>query len=76
MTMPLIRSIHEPIRDDLTWDERWKGPDQGFIWCWERGRQKRFEEPDLAARAEMGELILLDWRGGVESAMLPEVEES
>jgi hypothetical protein len=60
------RSIEHPIRKDLEWDERWKGPDEGLTWAWERGRQKRTEEPDLAEKAENGELLILPWKGGVE----------
>ena len=41
MTTRLRRSIDEPIREGLTWNELWKGPDEGLIWCWERGRQYR-----------------------------------
>jgi hypothetical protein len=66
MTGWLRRSIDLPIREDQTWEERWLGPDEGLIWCWERGRQKRDSEPDLAARADKGELMVLCWRGGVE----------
>ena len=46
--------------------ERWEGSDKGLIWCWERGRQKRAEQPELAARAHNGELVTLVWKGGVE----------
>jgi hypothetical protein len=60
------RSIEHPIRKDLEWDERWKGPDGGLIWSWERGRQKRVEDSDLAKKAENGELLILPWKGGVE----------
>ncbi|MBN1507923.1 MAG: hypothetical protein JW955_13815 [Sedimentisphaerales bacterium] len=63
------RSISQPIRDGLTWDELWRGPDQGLIWCWERGHQIRVEEPELAARAEKGELVVLAWKGGVEEKL-------
>ena len=66
VTNYLRRSINEPIREGLRVPELWSGPDNGLIWCWERGRQKRVKEPDLAARAERGELVLLAWRGGVE----------
>jgi hypothetical protein len=62
----IYRSKDEPIREGLSWEQLWLGPDQGLIWCWERGRQKRTDEPDLAARAERGELPLLAWKGGVE----------
>ena len=34
-------------------------------WCWERGRQERLEKPALATRADAGELVPLDWKGGV-----------
>jgi len=74
MTMLLIRSIKEPIRKALTWDERWKGADQGLIWCWERGRQIRVEDPDFAARAMDGELVPLAWKGGVEKKIKKEKE--
>ncbi len=61
----LFRSIAEPIREGLSWAETWKGPDRGRIFCWERGRQERYEKPALAARADAGELVPLDWKGGV-----------
>ena len=66
MTTRLRRSIDEPIREDLSWRELWIGPDRGLIWCWEWGRQKRVEDPELAARAGAGELVILGWKGGVE----------
>lgn len=69
MAMHLYRSINQPIREGLSWDELWRGPDRGLIWCWERGRQKRVEEPELAARAEKGELVPLAWKGGVEEKL-------
>jgi hypothetical protein len=77
--MHLRRSITEPIRPYTTWESRWRGPDQGLIWCWERGRQLRTEDAELAAAAARGELpvhripsptnprelIVVGWRGGV-----------
>jgi len=60
------RSIHQPIREGLSWEELWLGPDGGLIWCWERGRQKRIDDPELAKQVERGELPLLAWKGGVE----------
>jgi len=69
MATHLHRSIDRPIRAALSWDELWVGPDLGLICCWERGRQKRIEEPELAARAEQGELIILAWKGGVEEKL-------
>lgn len=59
-------SIEQPIREGLTWNEKWCGPDEGLIWCWERGRQERIERPNVAARADKGELVNLDWKGGTE----------
>jgi hypothetical protein len=44
------RSIEEPIRKNLTWQEAWEGPDKGIIFCWEKGRRERLERPDDAAR--------------------------
>ena len=55
MSGRLQRSIDEPVRDGLTWEERWLGPDRGLIWNWELGRQIRDTEPELAARAAAGE---------------------
>ena len=63
------RSIDEPIRLGLRWDQRWRGPDGGLIWCWERGRQMRLEDPGLAQRAADGELVLLAWKGGVSEKL-------
>jgi len=67
--MRLKRPITDPIREGLNWDQLWLGEDRGLIWCWERGRQKRNESPDLAARAESGELVILAWKGGVEEKL-------
>ena len=66
MVTRLRRSVDEPIREGLTWSEKWEGPDKGLIWCWQRGRQKRVEEPELATRADKGELVMLAWKGGVQ----------
>src|SRR5438132_295666 len=69
MATRLRRSAAQPIREGLSWEERWEGSDRGLIWCWERGRQMRVEEPELAARAEKGELVVLVWKGGVEGKL-------
>ena len=37
-----------------------------MINCWEIGRERREKEPELAERAENGELPVLGWKGGVE----------
>jgi len=62
-----FRSVSTPIRENLTWHQRWDGPDDGLIACWERGREKRLDEPELARRAELGELVTLAWKGGTEA---------
>jgi hypothetical protein len=49
--MRIHRSITEPIREGASWDERWNAADDGLIACWERGREKRLEDPSLAAQA-------------------------
>lgn len=67
--MKIHRSIAVPIREYAKWDERWKADDDGLIACWERGREKRLEDPTLAAQAADGQLVVLPWKGGVEKAI-------
>ncbi len=63
----VFRSINEPLRKrDLTWEERWAGPDAGLITCWEVGRRLRDSDPTLVDRVMRGELPSLGWKGGVE----------
>lgn len=69
MAKRLYRPIDAPIRAGLSWDETWRGLDDGLIYCWERGRQERLERPDDSARAERGELVGLDWKGGVKKKL-------
>ena len=66
MTTRIYRSIHEPIRKNPSFEERWRGPDKGLITCWEVGRSKSIESPELAERAKNGELPPLGWKGGVD----------
>lgn len=66
MRQRIFRSYKEHEREGLSWDERWKGEDKGLITCWEVGRELREKEPELASRAENGELPVLGWKGGVE----------
>lgn len=66
MNQRVYKSYSEPLRDELSWDERWKGPDNGLITCWEVGRKLSDKEPELAERAKNGELPVLGWKGGVE----------
>ncbi|MGA2328994.1 MAG: hypothetical protein ABSH05_22225 [Bryobacteraceae bacterium] len=72
MATRLRRSVDQPIREGLTWGDKWRGPDEGLIWCWERGRQERLERPKDAERADRGELVGLDWRGGVKKKLKAE----
>lgn len=66
MPYRVFRSHDEPIREGLTWDQMWKGPDLGLIKSWEVGRALRLRDPELAARAQGGALPVLGWKGGVE----------
>ena len=38
----------------------------GLIISWEIGRELRVKDPDVAKRAEKGELPVLGWKGGVD----------
>jgi hypothetical protein len=67
--MKVHRSVTEPIRETGNWSARWEGTDQGLITCWERGREKANEAPDLAALAREGQLVELPWKGGVQKAI-------
>jgi hypothetical protein len=81
------RSVTEPIRVGLTWDERWRNDDLGLIACWESGREMRTAggwyptvpegevntEPG-AARAGRGELLPLPWKGGVAKKLKVDVK--
>ena len=71
---PIFRSIKEPIREGLSWDESWKGPDNGLITCWEVGRKRAEREPELAEQAKRGELPVLGWKGGVEKKLKAKVK--
>ena len=62
--MLITRSVADPIRQNLSWQERWSDRDQGLIACWERGREKSKEDPTLAAQARDGWLVVLPWKGG------------
>jgi len=66
MNKRIYRSHLVPKREGLSWHELWRGDDGGLILCWELGREMRQKEPELARRAENGELPLSTWKGGVE----------
>jgi len=69
MATRLHRSVDQPIREGLSWDDMWRESDDGLIFCWERGRQERLERPADAQRADRGELVGLDWKGGVKNKL-------
>jgi len=69
MAKLLKRDVTAPKRTELSWEQLWLGSDGGLICCWERGREKRIEDPDLARRANAGELVVLAWKGGVEEKL-------
>lgn len=62
---PFKRSIQEPLRPNLSWQETWQSPDKGIIHCWETGRRRANAEPELAAACAAGHLPPLGWKGGV-----------
>ncbi len=64
MTTHIFRSVDEPIRKDPTFCQRWNGPDNGLITCWEVGRINRIKLPELSDRAMNGELPVFAWKGG------------
>lgn len=66
MTVNFFRSIEEPIRKGLAWEDLWKGPDGGLIACWERGREKAAENINLSQTCKDGELPVLAWKGGID----------
>ena len=67
--MRITRSIEEPTRTNLSWQELWQASDKGLIACWECGRTKGLEDSGLASAARNGELMILPWKGGVEKAL-------
>ncbi len=66
MSKHIYRSLNEPIRNNPTADEKWRGVDKGLILCWEEGRELAETQPKLAKRAKKGELPMLSWKGGVK----------
>jgi hypothetical protein len=70
--MRVYRSIDEPIRQNLTWEEKWSGPDRGLIIAWEVGRKEALADGDLESRAINGELVPFGWKGGVREKLKKE----
>lgn len=53
----------------MSTEDLWFDFDAGLIVCWERGREKAAEDPELAKQARHGELVPLPWKGGLEKAL-------
>ena len=66
MSQRIYRYYGQPKREGLSTQELWDGDDRGLILCWELGREMRQREPELARRAENGELPVSAWKGGVK----------
>lgn len=67
--MKVERSINGAFRVAQDWESRWGDLEQSLVSAWERGREKNAEDPELAERARLGQLVILPWRGGVEKAI-------
>ncbi|MGY4816256.1 hypothetical protein ACVNP3_09940 [Pseudomonas chlororaphis subsp. piscium] len=65
MTTLVYRKIVEPNRTGLTHQEIWEAADKGLIQCWEIGRERAKEHPQLALQCSEGQLPPLNWKGGV-----------
>ena len=64
--MLIQASVNSPPAFEHDYDRRLKGPDHGLINAWLAGIRYAKEHPDVAARAQAGELPVLPYRGGVE----------
>jgi hypothetical protein len=75
MSSIIFRSIETPLRKNLTWEELWVDKDMGLIYCWEKGIELSFDDPGLAERAKQGELVVLNWKGGVSKKLENDSED-
>lgn len=66
----IYRSIEVPIRKGLSWEDRWRGADNGLITCWESGRELHSNGSELSKKAMNGELPVLGWKGGINKKIL------
>ncbi len=64
MGLIIKRSINEPIRENLSFDERWKTDDRGLVTSWEAGRELAQNNSNLSQQACDGELVELPWKRG------------
>ena len=70
-THHITRKYSEPIRENISRDERWNRADGGLIRCWETGRECGTNDPSLAQQAKKGELPILIWAGGISDTTQP-----
>ena len=75
MSARIRRSCSEPIRQNLTFEQRWRQADQGLIFSWETGRRQREQNPERAQRAEAGELPVSGWKGGLLDPLSPKTKK-
>lgn len=67
--MLVTASAKEPPPSQTDFDARINGPDKGLINAWLVGLDKRRSDPELASKAQAGELPPLPFKGGVEKAI-------
>ncbi|MCR1816136.1 hypothetical protein [Aliarcobacter butzleri] len=67
--LKIIRSIETPIREFPSFEERWRGEDNGLITAWEVGREKAISNPQLKQFVLNGELPVLGYVGGYEKKL-------
>lgn len=70
----IYRSIEEPLRENPSWNDKWRGHDKGLITAWEVGRELAERKPELSMRAKNGELPATGWKGGVEKKLKTEIK--
>lgn len=70
--MRLFRSISEPIRENMSFDERANGIDRGHILAWEYGRKLAATNKELHESARRGELPVLVYKGGLTKRLKTE----
>lgn len=68
MSQVLNISIEQPIREALSYDERWRGEDQGLITAWEVGRKLAVKDLETRDKVLAGELPPLGFKGGQEKS--------
>lgn len=69
MSTLIRRTIETNVRTGLDWRQTWEDVDNGLIKCWEVGRERARQHPELAERCKAGELPVLGWKGGVSRAL-------